>query len=256
MPPLDERWQRTPPAWPGAGVKGLAGAMSQYMLADARLIALKPKTLSMRDAASLPLASITAWEAIERTAVSARDHIPIQGATGGVSHLAVQLAKARGARVVASVRKPSAVALARSLGADEATDAQGEPLAAAIKSLTDGKGFNVVFNTLGGGSLVQTFAPAAANGRFAAIAARSTHDLSPLHAKGLSLHVIFMLLPIRNNSGRERHGKILREIANLVDGGKLRTLVDARQFSLADAAQAHQYLEDGQSSGKVVVEVD
>ncbi|RYX95295.1 MAG: quinone oxidoreductase [Comamonadaceae bacterium] len=237
------------------GVKGQGGAMAQYLLADARLLAPKPKSLAMRDAAALPLVGITAWEAMERTGAGAGDHVLVQGATGGVGHMGVQIAKARGARVAASVRKAGAVEVARGLGADDVVDAQGEARVEAINALTGGQGFSVVFDTVGGASLDLAFAAAATGGRVAAIAARSTHDLSPLHAKGLSLHVVFMLLPMLQGQGRERHGEILRALAALVDEGKVRPMVDATRFDLAAAGAAHRHLESGQAAGKVVIEV-
>ncbi len=237
------------------GVKGQCGAMAQYMLADVRLLALKPKSLPMRDAAAMPLVGITAWEAMERVGVVATDHVLVQGATGGVGHMGVQIAKARGAQVTATVRRPAAVAVARSLGADHVVQAEGEARTQELARLTGGKGFDVVFDTIGGASLDAAFTAAAAHGRVAAIAARSVHDLSPLHAKGLSLHVVFMLLPMLQGHGRERHGRILSGLADMVAQGQLRPMVDATRFDLASAPDAHRLLESGQATGKVVIEI-
>lgn len=158
------------------GVKGQGGAMAQYLLADARLLAPKPASLAMREAAALPLVGITAWEAMERTGVAAGDHVLVQGATGGVGHMGVQIAKARGARVAASVRKPAGVALAKSLGADDVIDAQGDARVQAIADLTGGQGFSVVFDTVGGPSLawLSQPRPAAAGSRRSRRAARTT----------------------------------------------------------------------------------
>src|SRR6202030_2861611 len=88
------------------GGKSQGGAMGQYILADARLIAPKPRSPSMREAAALPLVSITAWDAFERSQLGASDHVLIHGGVGGVGHIAVQLARAIGARVATTV--PSA----------------------------------------------------------------------------------------------------------------------------------------------------
>jgi NADPH2:quinone reductase len=93
------------------------------------------------------------------------------------------------------------------------------------------------------------------NGRVIATRAHSTHDLSPLHRKSLSLHVVFMLLPMLRNEGRERHGRILKELATLVEGGQVRPLLDPARFDLSRASDAHRYLESGKAVGKVVVEV-
>jgi len=76
------------------GVKGQEGALAEYMVADARLLAPKPNNLPMHDAAALPLVAITAWDAFERAFLCASDHVLVHGGVGGVGHIAVQLAKA------------------------------------------------------------------------------------------------------------------------------------------------------------------
>jgi NADPH:quinone reductase len=124
-----------------------------------------------------------------------------------------------------------------------------------MSRLTAGRGFDVVFDTVGGANLDLSFAVTAPNGRVIATAARSTHDLSALHGKGLSLHVVFMLLPMLRDEGRERHGCALKELATLVESGQVRPLLDPARFDLSRASDAHRYLESGMAVGKVVVEV-
>jgi NADPH:quinone reductase-like Zn-dependent oxidoreductase len=80
-------------------------------------------------------------------------------------------------------------------------------------------------------------------------------DLRLMHLKGLSLHIIFMLLPLLTGRGRERHGAILREIAALVEAGKLRPLIDETRFTLTTAADAYRYLVSGKATGKVVIDI-
>ena len=104
-------------------------------------------------------------------------------------------------------------------------------------------------------ALAMQFQAAAIGGRIAATAARSTHDLSPLHAKALSLHVVFMLIPLLENLGREDHGRIMREIAALAENGKVRPLVDPARFGLEQLPDAFRHLESGQALGKVVVDL-
>jgi NADPH2:quinone reductase len=237
------------------GVKGQGGTLAEYILADARLIAPKPRTLTMREAAALPLIAITAWDALERSALAAADHILVHGGTGGVGHVAVQLAKALGARVATTVRSADDAAVARSLGADETINFCEEAAEAYIERLTAGRGFDLVFDTVGGGNLAVSFAAAAHEGRVATTNARITEDLSPLHAKALSLHVVFMLLPMLRGLGRERHGRILRDLAHLVDEGKVHPLIDARRFTLATLPDAHRLIESGQAQGKVVIDI-
>jgi len=241
------------------GVRGpggnIGGSMAEYIAADVRLLALKPKTLSMHEAAALPLVSITALEALERAGVGPADHVLIHGGIGGVGHIAVQFAKARGAKVAATVSNTQAAERAQALGADEAILYPEEEVAAYVTRLTGGRGFDIIFDTVGGSNLDKSFAAAALNGRVAATASRSTHDLSPLHAKGLSLHVVFMLIPMLHGIGRAKHGTILAELAGLVDAGAVRPLIDPIRFTLETAADAHRHLESGKAIGKVVIDI-
>ena len=179
----------------------------------------------------------------------------VYGGTGGVGHLVVQLAKARGAWVAATVSSTEAADVVLGFGADVAINRRKEESSAYVERLTAGRGFDVVFDTAGGPNLDLSFAVAAPNGRVVATRAHSTHDLSPLHRKSLSLHVVFMLLPMLLNEGRERHGRILRELAALVEGGRVRPLLDPARFDLSRASDAHRYLESGKAVGKVVVEM-
>ena len=85
------------------------------------------------------------------------------------------------------------------------------------------------------------------------ILASSQQDLTPMHTKGLSLHVVFMLLPMLYGSGRAEHHRILHEAAKLVDAGKLNPLIDEQIFSFAEAGAAHRKLEAGNALGKIVL---
>ncbi len=86
-----------------------------------------------------------------------------------------------------------------------------------------------------------------------AIAARSPHNLSPMHAKGLSLHVTFMKLNILSAVGRKHHGEILKRVAQVVEEGKLRPLVDSISFTFDEVSKADDYLESGKAIGKIVL---
>jgi NADPH2:quinone reductase len=237
------------------GVKGQGGTLAEYILADARLLAPKPPALSMHEAAALPLVSITAQDGLGRLMASASDHILEHGGVGGVGHIAVQLARLLGARVATTVPSAAAAALATQMGADETINYHDEKVEAYVNRLTAGKGFEIVFDTIGGANLPVSFAAAAECGCVATTNARSTQDLSTLHAKALSLHVVFMLLPMLHDYGRDRHGVILRSVARLVDAGKLRPLIDDSQFTLEAAADAHTWIESGKAQGKVIIDI-
>lgn len=238
------------------GVKGLNGAMAQFMAADGRLLAPKPSGMALGDSAALPLIGITAAEGIRRAMVKEGERVLIQGANGGVGHIALQLAVVRGAQVTASVRNEAGARIARELGAHEVI--VGDDLAhraAEVQRITSGKGFDAVFDTVGGASLDAALQFAATNGRVSAIAARSTHDLSAMHAKGLSLNVVFMLIPLLYDIGRERHGQTLRELAALVNDGKLKVRIDPTTFDLAHAGAAQDFFSSGKAQGKVLIRV-
>lgn len=237
------------------GVKGHGGTLAEYIAADARLLAPKPSNLSFRDAAALPLVSITALDAMEKLALTKDDHVLIYGGTGGVGHIGIQLAKAAGARVAAMVSSDEAAAIARNLGADDIV-MRDEPVADYVARLTDGAGFSAVFDTVGGANLANSFEAAAVGARIATTNARATVDIGNMHGKALSLHVVFMLLPMLRGPGRERHGKVLRDLAALIEAGKVKPLVDPAKFTLETASDAHAHLGSGKARGKIVVDID
>lgn len=239
------------------GVSGTGGALAEYMLADARLLAKKPAVLSMSEAAALPLVSITAWDALVlRVKLKRGMKVLVHGGAGGVGHIAVQLAKWCGAKVYATVLQDEQIELVKSLGADEVINVKTESVDQYVARLTKGLGFQVVFDTIGGSNLDSSFIAAALHGSVVTTAARSTHDLTPMHNKGLSLHVVFMLLPLLMNVHRKLHGKILTRLADeVIDIGKLKPLIDPRHFTLDKINEAHALLESGKAQGKIVVTI-
>ncbi len=238
------------------GLRSHQGALAEYVLADARLLARKPDALDMVEAAALPVVGLTAWEGlIERARVSPGQGVLVQGGAGGVGHIAVQIARAAGCRVVATVSGKEKGRLARRLGADEVVYYRDEPVAEYVARLTGGRGFDVVFDSVGGASLDASFAAAAPGAQVVAIAARSTHDLSPLHGKGLTLSVVFSLSPFVHGGSLARVGERLARIAQLADAGLLRPHIDPHTFSLTQVADAHRLVESGGAEGKVVVRV-
>ena len=126
------------------GVKGTGGALAEYMLADARLLAHKPKNLSFAEAAAFPVVSITAWEAlVKRANIQAGDEILIHGGTGGVGHIAVQLAKWIGAKVYTTVSTPEKALMAKEFGADVVINYKETPVKDYVDQYTDARGLNI-----------------------------------------------------------------------------------------------------------------
>lgn len=236
------------------GLADLQGTLAEYMLADARLIAHKPKSLSMREAAALPLVGITAYEGLQRAGTHAGQRVLVHGGAGGVGHVAVQLAKHLGAEVYATCSGEQQARVIEGYGATP-INYKNESVADYVAKHTDGKGFEIVFDSVGGANMANSFEAAALNGQVVTTVSMLELDLTPAHFKGLSVHVVFMLIPMLHNHKREEHGAILTKLAEIADAGALKPLLDDTQFALEDIGQAHARLGSGQAMGKVVVEL-
>lgn len=236
------------------GLADLQGTLAEYMLADAKLIAHKPKSISMREAAALPLVGITAYEGLQRANVHAGQKVLVHGGTGGVGHIAVQLAKHFGADVYATISNKNQKAVIESYGAI-AINYKTEKVADYVEKYTNGNGFDVVYDSVGGENMTTSFEAAALNGHVTTTVSLLELDLTPAHFKGLSIHVVFMLIPMLYNHKREQHGVILTKLAEIVDAGELKPLLDETQFNLKEIGKAHERLTSGQAIGKVVVEI-
>lgn len=237
------------------GVKGRPGTLADYVAVDARLIAHKPVGLSMREAAALPLVSITAWEGlVDRAKIDSADTVLIHAGAGGVGHVAVQIAKAFGAAVFATASTPQKQDIVRAYGAT--------PIAYQTVSVKDyvaqhrgGDGFDIVYDTVGGPVFEESAAATRLYGKLISCAAWEEHNLGCVLGASLELIGIFMLLPMLTGKNLETHGKILVEITKLVNAGKLRPLLDPAQFSLEDVPAAYAHLASGKAVGKVVVDI-
>lgn len=235
------------------GLADLQGALAELMPADARLIAHKPKSLSMREAAALPLVGITAFEGLQRAGVRPNQKVLVHGGAGGVGHVAVQLAKHFGADVYATGSGGKHNDIIEGFGAT-AIDYRAEEVADYVARHTGGAGFDIVFDTVGGMNMAKSFEAAALNGHVATTVSMVELDLTPAHFKGLSLHVVFMLIPMLHDHKREDHGTILSKLAAIADAGALKPLLDETRFAVSEVGQAYARLTGGDAVGKVVVE--
>ncbi len=230
------------------------GALSDYLLADASLVAPKPRSLSFQEAAVIPLVSITAWEAVfDRGRVQKKQNVLIHAGTGGVGHIALQLAKAAGAKVHTTVSGKHKAELARQLGADHVINYRKTDVAEYLEKYTNGEGFDVVIDTVGGTNIDRSFQAAKTNGTVVTIASRSAHDLTPMHNKGLTLHAVFMTIPFLTGKGLSNHGRILKRVSQWVNEGKIKPLLDGKTYLFAEVAEAHKRLESGQATGKITL---
>jgi NADPH2:quinone reductase len=235
------------------GVGGNPGSLAEYMVADVRLLARKPDNLSMREAAVLPLVFITAWEGlVDRAAVRAGQHVLVRGGAGGVGQMVLQIARARGAVISATGSPPARTAIER-LGAQYVSGS--EPPADVVARLTDGRGFDIVFDTAGGASLDASFSMVRRFGHVVSALGWGTHALAPLSFRAASYSGIFTLLPLLTGEGRAHHGAILEEAVKLAEAGELTPALDPRHFTLDTARDAYRAIETGTARGKIVVDV-
>ncbi len=236
------------------GLADLQGTLAEYMLADAKLVAHKPSNLSMREAAALPLVAITAYEGLTRAGVKKGQKVLVHGGSGGVGHIALQLAKHFGAEVYSTGGGDKQLTLIENLGGTP-INYKTENVAEYVAKHTDGLGFDLVFDSVGGVNMTNSFEAAALNGQIASTVSLCEIDLSVMHFKGLSLHVVFMLIPMLHNFKREAHGKILSTLVPIVESGELQPILDENRYSLEEVGKAYVRLESGQAMGKVVIEI-
>lgn len=237
------------------GVGGHQGSLAQYAAVDARLLAAKPATLSLREAAALPLIFITAWEGlVDRVGVKAGQTVLVLGAGGGVGHIAVQIARAFGATVY-GVDAAGKADYLRSLGVVP-IDYASEDVEAYVAKHTGGQGFDVVYDTVGGASLDAAFKAVKRFGHVVSSLGWGSHALAPLSFKAATYSGVFTLLPLLTGEGREHHGAILSEATRLAEAGQLMPKLDPRTFDLSTAAEAHALIETRGAEGKLVIDVD
>jgi NADPH:quinone reductase len=236
------------------GVGGVQGSLAEFAAVDADLLAPEPSNLAMREAAALPLIVITAWEGlVDRAKVQAGQNVLVHGGAGGVGHVAVQLARALGAEVFATGSARSA-AYIKELGAIP-IDYTRETVEDYVARYTGGRGFDVIYDTVGGATLDASFNAVKRFGHVVSALGWGTHALAPLSFRAASYSGVFTLLPLLSGEGRAHHGHILREAARLVEAGQLRPRLDPRRFGLLNVADAHAAVETQSAEGKIVVDI-
>ena len=236
-------------------ITGNPGALAEYQLVDERLLALKPDSLTLEECAALPLVSITAWDALIRGAkINKTDKVLVHGGAGGVGHLGAQLAKAFGADVYSTVSSDTKAEIVRNYGATP-INYNSVSITEYVNKHTKGEGFDVIFDTVGGNVLNDSFEASKLEGRITSVNTRIKCDLTILHQKALSLHVVFMIIPILydQDEGKKRHGEVLKEIAKKVDSGFISPLIHEQIYSFNEISDAHTLLEEGRAIGKVIL---
>jgi NADPH:quinone reductase-like Zn-dependent oxidoreductase len=236
------------------GVGGLQGSLAEYAAVDADLLAPKPANLAMREAAALPLIFITAWEGlVDRAAVHSGQKVLIHGGAGGVGHIAIQIARAFGAEVFATGSAANQAFIER-LGAVP-IDYRQMSVETYVAKYTGGRGFDIVYDTVGGATLDASFNAVCRFGHVVSALGWGTHALAPLSFRAASYSGVFTLLPMLTGEGRAHHGDILREATRLIEAGKVAPRVDPRHFTLSTVGEAYRTLEGNDAAGKVVIDI-
>jgi NADPH2:quinone reductase len=218
------------------------GTYAEYHVVDAGIVARKPRGLSHAQAAAIPLAGSTAYQVVaRRLAVQPGEWVLIHGAAGGVGSFAVQIAAARGARVI-GVASAHHHDFLRTLGAVACVDYHTQDVVVAARDAADGP-IDVIADFVGGDALLRGLPAVRPFGRAATIVGVSG-DLSPACDANLTLHCV-LVLP-------DREG--LEALSDLVERGLLRPVVDM-VLPLDEAARAHRRLDSGHGRGKVVLAV-
>jgi len=236
------------------GVGGHQGTLAEKIIADANLLSHKPKNLTMRQAAALPLSVITAWEGlVDRAGVHAGQKVLIHAGAGGVGHVAVQIARASGPEVFATV-SPDKARIVEGFGATP-IDYRSLSVEQYVAAHTAGNGFDIVYDTVGGSTLDASFAAVKRyTGHALSCLGWGSHALAPLSFRGATYSGVFTLLPLLTGEGRAHHGHILTQAAALAEAGKLIPLLNEQSFSTSEIDAAHALVASG-SLGKVVVEI-
>jgi NADPH2:quinone reductase len=222
-------------------------------------LAAKPISLSMVEAASVPLVWITAWEALfDRCALKPGDTVLIHAGAGGVGYIAIQIARQAGALVLTTISSREKADFARSLGADHCINYKEEDFVEKVLHLTGGKGVDVVFDIVGGQVFAESFSAARIYGHVVTLAEInfSKDDAKVAKLRNLSLSYELMLTPMhfKMREARVRQTGMLENAARLIDAGRIRVVVN-NVFSLDEIDLAHQFVERGHSIGKTVVKI-
>ena len=236
------------------------GCYAEYTTVHEEYCAASPANLGLQDSAALPLVLITAWEAlVERANLQAGQTILIHGGTGGVGHIAVQLARHLGARVAVTVGDDKKEGLAQGLEAEKIIRYKEEDFVVDVVDWSGNNGVDVVLDTVGGETFLRSFNAARIGGKIVTLLSTplSLEDAQLARLRNLSLCYEMMLTPqvMKLHDERIRQRKILEQGAQLVEAGKLGVLV-SYALPLKDAAEAHRLIEKGGVPGKIILTMD
>jgi len=241
------------------GLGNEQGNYAEYTTVHQDFAAFKPRHVTMEEAAALPLVLITAWEALfDRCCLQEGNTVLIHAGGGGVGHVAVQLAKQAGATVLATVGSREKAAWVTSLGADRVFVYRDVDFATAVLDWTHGCGVDMVFDTVGGDTFCRSFACTRVYGRIVSLLQWSCDaeqmKLARTRNLGMAFELILTPTVLGLHEERVHQRRILEEGARLIEADKLKIKI-SHILPLADAAKAHTMIEEGHTTGKIVLKI-
>ncbi len=241
------------------GIGGHPGNYAEMAVIDEAFTAHKPANISFAEAAAAPLVLITAWEALfDRANLETDESVLIHAGSGGVGHVAIQLAKAAGARVITTVSDDAKTRFVTELGADSVINYKQTNFVAAVNDWTDGTGVDLGFDTIGGKVLEQTFEAVRFYGDVVTLLQPDSDiNWKTARLRNQSICLELMLTPMHQHirEAQMHHAWILGECAKLFEDGRLKIHI-SHTLPLADAAEAHRLIEAGEMIGKIVLLMD
>jgi putative PIG3 family NAD(P)H quinone oxidoreductase len=234
------------------------GGYAQYCIAQDAQAMTVPASLSIQEAGAIPETLMTVWHNVfERGGLKAGETLLIHGGSSGIGTMAIQLAKAFGAKVIVTVGGQDKADACLKLGADRAVNYKTEDFVAETKTATNGTGANVILDMVGGDYIDRNYDAAAIDGRIVQIAtlggAKATVNIAKVMVKRLH-HTGSTLRPRSNADKAAMVAAIEAKVMPLIRDGRVKPLMDST-FPLEKAADAHRRMETSEHIGKIVLAV-
>jgi NADPH2:quinone reductase len=232
------------------------GNYAEFTVIESRHASLMPQ-VNFQTAAAAPLVLITAWNALfERGNLKTGETVLIHAGAGGVGHVAIQLAKIAGAKVITTVSSNEKADFVKLLGADEVIFYNQTDVVAEVNRLTNGRGADLVFDTVGAEVFKLSISCTAHFGRIVTILDVSNLDLSEARMRNLLIGFELMLTPMLRDLDfeRDKHIALLKKCAELINDQKLKIHV-SKVLPLQDTKKAHDLIESGHTIGKIVLAI-
>ncbi|MEQ8428347.1 MAG: zinc-dependent alcohol dehydrogenase family protein [Gammaproteobacteria bacterium] len=240
------------------GISGIQGNYAEYAIIDERFLVKKPKQLDYYQAAAAPLVLLTAWESLfDRASLAEGQTVFINAGAGGVGHVAIQLAKSVGAKVCTTVSNDEKAAFVKELGADHAINYKRQGVIEQVNDWTDGEGVDVALDNIGGRETQMMFSLTKTYGHVVSLLLPDRDlDWTIARQRNLSFSLEVMLTPQAAGlvEAQKHQTAILEKCAELFDTGQLKVHV-SEVLPLDQAAHAHHMIEEGHTTGKVVLDM-